>query len=75
MRTIPSGKPGLYVEVQARFADLLARYHNPEWIRERLYRAETRNLEHFGYGVKALLEKYAISPGLPALLEQIETGY
>ena len=43
----------LYLEAQARFAGLLARYHSPEWIRERLYRAETRNLEHFGYGVKA----------------------
>ncbi len=43
----------LYLEAQAKFAGLLARYHSPEWIRERLYRAETRNLEHFGYGVKA----------------------
>jgi len=43
----------LYVQVQARFAELLAHYHPPEWIRERLYQAETRNLEHFGYGVKA----------------------
>ena len=43
----------LYVEAQAEFAGLLARYHSPEWIRERLYQAETRNLEHFGYGVKA----------------------
>lgn len=43
----------LYVEAQSRFADLLAHYHPPEWIRERLYQAEIRNLEHFGYGVKA----------------------
>jgi putative hydrolase of the HAD superfamily len=43
----------LYLEAQAKFAGLLARYHSPEWIRERLYQAETRNLEHFGYGVKA----------------------
>lgn len=43
----------LYVEAQARFAALLAHYHSAEWIRERLYQAETRNLEHFGYGVKA----------------------
>lgn len=42
-----------YLEVQEKFAGLLARYHTPEWIRERLYQAETRNLEHFGYGVKA----------------------
>jgi putative hydrolase of the HAD superfamily len=43
----------LYVEAQARFAELLAHYHSEEWIKDRLYRAETRNLEHFGYGVKA----------------------
>jgi putative hydrolase of the HAD superfamily len=43
----------LYVEAQAKFAGLLAHYHSQEWIRERLYQAEIRNLEHFGYGVKA----------------------
>jgi putative hydrolase of the HAD superfamily len=43
----------LYVEVQAKFAGLLAHYHTQEWIQERLYQAEIRNLEHFGYGVKA----------------------
>jgi putative hydrolase of the HAD superfamily len=42
-----------YQEVQARFTELLAHYHSPEWIKDRLYQAETRNLEHFGYGVKA----------------------
>jgi putative hydrolase of the HAD superfamily len=43
----------LYAQVQARFAGLLVQYHPAEWIGERLYQAETRNLEHFGYGVKA----------------------
>ena len=43
----------LYVDTQARFRDLLARYHSPEWIAERLYQAEMRNLPHFGYGIKA----------------------
>lgn len=42
-----------YVAAQARFAQLLAHYHQPEWISERLYQTETRNLQHFGYGVKA----------------------
>jgi len=32
---------------------LLAHYHEPDWIRERLYQTETRNLAHFGYGIKA----------------------
>jgi putative hydrolase of the HAD superfamily len=43
----------LYVAAQERFTQLLAQYHAPEWIRERLYQTETRNLQHFGYGIKA----------------------
>lgn len=43
----------LYVEAQARFAQLLSRYHNLEWIGDRLYQTETQNIQHFGYGIKA----------------------
>ncbi len=43
----------LYVSAQARFKELLAHYHSPEWIDERLFQAEMRNLPHFGYGIKA----------------------
>ena len=43
----------LYVNAQAKFKQLLAHYHNPEWIDERLYQTEMRNLDHFGYGIKA----------------------
>jgi putative hydrolase of the HAD superfamily len=43
----------LYTEAQARLVDLLANYHPSEWIHERLYQTEVRNLEHFGYGIKA----------------------
>ncbi len=43
----------LYADAQAQLIELLAQYHSPGWITERLYQAETRNLEHFGYGVKA----------------------
>jgi len=43
----------LYVGVQAKFKELLAHYQSQEWIDERLYQAETRNLQHFGYGIKA----------------------
>jgi len=43
----------LYVRAQARFAQLLARYHNRQWVAERLFETETHNIEHFGYGVKA----------------------
>jgi putative hydrolase of the HAD superfamily len=43
----------LYVNAQARFVELLAHYHNPEWIQERLDETEGRNLAHFGFGIKA----------------------
>ena len=43
----------LYVAAQARFTDLLARYHEHAWIEERLYATEMRNLPHFGYGIKS----------------------
>lgn len=42
----------LYLNAQAKFRELLSQYHNPEWIDERLYQAELRNLPHFGYGIK-----------------------
>ena len=42
----------LYVHAQSRFKALLSPYHSPEWIEERLYQAELRNLGHFGYGIK-----------------------
>jgi putative hydrolase of the HAD superfamily len=43
----------LYTEAQAKFTQLLSQYHKPEWIHERLYQTEIRNLQHFGYGIKA----------------------
>ena len=43
----------LYIQAQARFKQLLAQYHRPEWIEERLFQTEMRNLQHFGYGIKA----------------------
>jgi putative hydrolase of the HAD superfamily len=43
----------LYVAMQTRFAQLLAHYHDPEWVNERLYQTESRNIAHFGYGVKS----------------------
>ena len=42
-----------YRSAQARLARLLAEYHSPEWVNDRLYQTEMRNLEHFGYGIKA----------------------
>jgi putative hydrolase of the HAD superfamily len=43
----------LYLDGQAGLVELLAQYHPSEWINERLYQTELRNLEHFGYGIKA----------------------
>lgn len=43
----------LYTGAQARFAQLLSQYHDPEWIAERLFQTETQNIVHFGYGIKA----------------------
>jgi putative hydrolase of the HAD superfamily len=43
----------LYADAQARFRQLLAHYHDPAWIDQQLYQTEMRNLQHFGYGIKA----------------------
>lgn len=43
----------LYVAAQTGFQKLLSQYHSREWIESRLYQTEMRNLEHFGYGIKA----------------------
>jgi putative hydrolase of the HAD superfamily len=43
----------LYFHAQKKFKELLAQYHSPEWIDDRLYQTEMRNLQHYGYGVKS----------------------
>jgi len=43
----------LYIKARERLMQLLAQYHEPEWIGQRLDRTETRNLEHYGYGIKS----------------------
>ncbi len=42
-----------YAEGYRQFAQLLAHYHAPEWVRARLEETEARNLQHFGYGIKS----------------------
>lgn len=42
----------LYARAQAEFAKLLAHYHDEKFIHDRLYETESRNLAHFGFGVK-----------------------
>lgn len=43
----------LYHNAQETFVGLLTHYHPEDWIRQRLYQTEMRNLAHFGYGIKA----------------------
>jgi putative hydrolase of the HAD superfamily len=43
----------LFVTSHAEFRALLTVYHDPEWIDQRLYETEKRNLAHYGYGVKS----------------------
>lgn len=43
----------LYLETRDRYVELLSEYHTAEWIEERLYETEVRNLHHFGYGIKS----------------------
>jgi len=42
----------LFQATAREFAALLARHHPPEWIQERLFATELKNLRHFGYGIK-----------------------
>ena len=44
-----------YTQAQTQFAGLLRHYHSEEWVTERLYQTETRNIQHFGYGIKAFV--------------------
>ncbi|MEO8482245.1 MAG: HAD family hydrolase [Acidobacteriota bacterium] len=43
----------LFIEAQGKFKALLSKFHPPEWIAARLYETEMRNMQHFGYGIKA----------------------
>lgn len=43
----------LFERAQDRFVELLSPYLEADWVRSRLYETETRNLAHFGYGIKA----------------------
>jgi putative hydrolase of the HAD superfamily len=43
----------LYVNAQSRLRSMLSRYVPEERIETSLYQTEMRNIEHFGYGIKA----------------------
>lgn len=42
----------IFYSTHDRFKALLASYHDEAWIADRLYKTESRNILHFGYGVK-----------------------
>ena len=42
----------LYTDTQTRFKQLLSDYASIEWIEQKLYQTEMRNLQYFGYGIK-----------------------
>lgn len=42
-----------YRRTEQIFKELLAPYHQPDWIEERLFQTEMRNIQHFGYGIKS----------------------
>lgn len=43
----------LFTDTQTRYSELLSRHTDPEVVQQRLYETEVRNLQHYGYGVKA----------------------
>lgn len=45
----------MFQATEAQFAELLSAYHPPQWVRERLFATETKNLDHFGYGIKGFV--------------------
>jgi putative hydrolase of the HAD superfamily len=45
----------LFAEMTTRFLALLAPYRSSEWIQERLYETEIRNLQYYGYGIKSFV--------------------
>jgi len=42
----------LFAVMQGKFRQMLSHYGDAEWIDNQLYATETRNLAHFGYGIK-----------------------
>jgi putative hydrolase of the HAD superfamily len=42
----------IFLAAKDKYSDLLAEYHDREWIEKRLDEAESRNILHFGYGIK-----------------------
>lgn len=53
----------VFISTREKYARLLQNYHPEDWVNERLDVTESRNIPHFGYGIKAFT------------LSMIETAY
>jgi putative hydrolase of the HAD superfamily len=42
----------IFISAKDKYKRLLANYHDADWIEQRLDATESRNIEHFGYGIK-----------------------
>lgn len=42
----------IFISAKEKYKRLLANYHDTDWIEQRLDETESRNIEHFGYGIK-----------------------
>jgi putative hydrolase of the HAD superfamily len=42
----------IFLSAKGKCKNLLSKYHDEEWVEEHLDKTETRNIKHFGYGVK-----------------------
>ena len=45
----------IFHTTESQFAEMLAAYHPAPWVSERLLATETKNLGHFGYGIKGFI--------------------
>ena len=42
----------IFLSAKEKYKSLLSKYHDENWIEDRLDEAEMRNIKHFGYGIK-----------------------
>ena len=45
----------MFHATESQFAEMLAAYHPAQWVRDRLFATEMKNLDHFGYGIKGFI--------------------
>lgn len=45
----------MFSATEGQFAEMLAPYHSGQWVRDRLFATEMKNLGHFGYGIKGFI--------------------